>query len=807
MRVAVVIDADAETAVADFEELSCYFSTRWGGRYNAIVPARNGEISEAWKRLLIATDPDCIYALRGLSDDTSKWINRHIAPAIFQINARFPIEKALHAPSVFQRYTPTGIKSIPQAIARLARTHFQPLIQFIHGNAGNDIHGRFIAVNFGTLFNDLETIDALREAPYSDLGFDHYDGPKLSQLLLGNRHRGTFSPDDLSAWRAWPLTSEGGIYEHRFTVVVGDSLDDLLLFRAIRMSRHPLQRNRAVAWVPSMLANDKASLSQLRDWIDHNYSEGNQQTKQGLVVSCSEASASLAPIAEGLGKQWQLKFEAKDVPEGDLGLPGAPSFYPHASMWQDWAAPSGRSLSRNHLCDVSQGVAAVEVRLPDFLEGPSSQDCFMVDFTIPYIDESVSGDLIWQLPQRQGLAAAIFPSCPVRRIERTRLPCRAMSNREEPIYVHLPTPGGLFHNWMSQAGVGEVHLKRETRFTKCRVSDEGQFLGALVRLFGSPYQTAYILGDPFWGPALHQMVLGPKLSPGVTEQSVRRALLRMREQRPGLLAGLDVRSIEELQEHAGLDEAASYLAGSIQTSPRNAPGFTKNQLQTLFGTLGGKARKKNPEHGYWKYASWEHHEMNDELDSLIHRDILRMGTEFTCDRCLTKQWVYVDEIASTLTCSGCGAKNLLDSEPPWFYQVNTLAQEAIRRRGVVAVIQALEVVSSGMHSHTPAVLPSLDVFESGSKQPFTDLDLVCFVNGELVIGEVKSKVSGFDEEDVDKLAAVAIDLLPNRVLLAYPGDDELPENIQRLFEQYRDEQALEGVVWETKKLHWRYRDA
>jgi hypothetical protein len=179
-----------------------------------------------------------------------------------------------------------------------------------------------------------------------------------------------------------------------------------------------------------------------------------------------------------------------------------------------------------------------------------------------------------------------------------------------------------------------------------------------------------------------------------------------------------------------------------------------------------------------------------------------MGVRIRCDQCLNEQWVSVNNLAATVECRGCGARIRLGAEPKWTYQVNTLAAEAFRNRGIIAVVQALYDAEQRARSGMFVALPSLDVFANDAVDRFTDIDLIYFAGREFVIGEVKSDPTGFSQKDLDLLSQVAADLLPNRVVVAAPGQD-WPAGIEEQFQRLRDEQARLGVKWEIRKLESR----
>lgn len=62
--------------------------------------------------------------------------------------------------------------------------------------------------------------------------------------------------------------------------------------------------------------------------------------------------------------------------------------------------------------------------------------------------------------------------------------------------------------------------------------------------------------------------------------------------------------------------------------------------------------------------------------------------------------------------------------------------------------------------------PSLDLFEDAEKERLGDLDIVCIQDGKLVIGEVKTSVSGFGSDDFDKMEFVAKHIRPDVLIFS-----------------------------------------
>ena len=793
LRVAVILDADAVTAVSDFEQVASYFGRLWGGRYNAIALSHGGELQSGWRRVLELVDADCIYSVSPLTEETVDWINRMCCPAVFRNGDRVTrLEDGQLNVFNMIRETPARITSIPSAIAARTSTLFSPKFFYIHGPAGDDPYKRFLTQNFGVLSEEVSFKDAFRGTDFSDHELANVDAHAFLATLSEHGTFSRFTPDVLSASLATPVTGLGGTYEHQFTLVVGDTIADLALFRAIKMFESD-QSGRRCAWIPSALVAMEEVVALIRTWIINSYWT-NDNHKIAEVVSLSDPEPDLTRLAASLSNDWQLTAGMR-VPAEDLGLPVPSEHFMPAPMRQGMPGLGEAPSTKSYQCGVVDGVGVLNVQVPDFLRH-SGREELMLDLEIPYLRNELSktilrvgGESVWRMPQRQGLAGAFLPSSRLSRIQRHGLPA-VVFRGQDPVAFRIPTPDRMFGCSMRNDFISEhdVAGRRTRRFRNWQPSDEGQFLAALIDHFGSPYACGHTLADPFWGQMLRELALGPNITADVTVPSMRMALTRFAEQ---------VGSID-LTTDDGLSEAARFLAQQARASSRKLKSYSRTDMRQAFGRFKNAAPQ---DHWYWSEADWMNLELDNELDMYVQSETIRMGIQHHCDACLTEQWIPVEGIKSQLQCSGCGARQALGAEPIWRYQINTLVAEAIRRRGVVAVVQALYGAERAPNAISFAAIPSVNVYDGDSNQPFTDLDLVYFANKELVIGEVKANPQGFAESDLTKLAEVAVDLRPNRVVIAAP-EGEWPLNIDDLFQRLVTEQEGAGILWEKRNLVW-----
>jgi hypothetical protein len=102
--------------------------------------------------------------------------------------------------------------------------------------------------------------------------------------------------------------------------------------------------------------------------------------------------------------------------------------------------------------------------------------------------------------------------------------------------------------------------------------------------------------------------------------------------------------------------------------------------------------------------------------------------------------------------------------------LNSLVRNGIALHGCVPVISALRNLrerarESFIYTHGVALFK-----EYGDAKPEAEIDLLCISDGRLVCGEVKSSVSDFTREELEKLARVAADIRADQVAISAFND-------------------------------------
>ncbi len=100
-------------------------------------------------------------------------------------------------------------------------------------------------------------------------------------------------------------------------------------------------------------------------------------------------------------------------------------------------------------------------------------------------------------------------------------------------------------------------------------------------------------------------------------------------------------------------------------------------------------------------------------------------------------------------------------------------------------------------------IASQDVLTYPGDERITDLDLMVLLDGELVIGEVKSNARGFDAASVAAMVKVAKVMLPDTVIFAAEADGATwPTEVAVLLDNATTELTALRVTVRRELLRW-----
>jgi len=790
-RVAFLINPDIIDG-EDIDEIFKYCLTVWGGKFYAIIPTSGQEIKPDWWKLLTILDPDIIYSYVPLQDTLVEHINRNILPIRIK-EPRDPLVKPTgYRPYEFDIGALT-IEDIPRSVWNSRNFFYAPTFFYIKESNDKSVTSSFVLRNFGTFPGTINyTEDALfRDIPYKLIEkFDEKPAKVLETIFNEAKlypRRITVPADFCGLYASRKYVPVFDPFMSGFHIVVGDSpLDALYMWNRGLISSQNNGRN--TFWIPKDHCLDDDLLTYVAKWINENY-WGDQTERGGKVISYSIDEGVVQDVAKKISNLARYYYQPVRIPSDKFPCPNVKRFEPHSFERATDRQTDVVPLSEN------KGIAGFQ--RPHFLFRGHPQFGWMVDCIIQYHPERYDWTNIrpiWQLPKRLGIAWLFLGNNS--RIIEGGIPSVEVTTKDDIVNFEIPSDNSVFWTFLNIHGHSNRPanfpiLPPPTSFDQFRTSDKGRYLRGLVSLFGNLYNAGRIFEDTYWRDVLLLMAGRPDY---VKELKFRSDIV--------------LREIKELfskdptpifADTPRANQLAEELARKLPLRDRKIEELTKKQLVSHFSMLRGKALKANPHDSYWqsyqKFDEWR----GSDLQSLLEDKIFLQGAKSSCPHCGTRQWYLVDNLKANMRCDGCLMNYPLPPEPEWSFRLNSLVSNALRKHGLLPVLYTLYDINRfpGMFLY----LPCQDIYKGNEPDPYTDIDIMVIKDGKFIIGEVKSDPSGFEPTQFEKLKEISMNLLPDELLIAAPGDS-WPSDITLKVRKLSDELKAKEIKVSPILLKW-----
>jgi hypothetical protein len=330
-------------------------------------------------------------------------------------------------------------------------------------------------------------------------------------------------------------------------------------------------------------------------------------------------------------------------------------------------------------------------------------------------------------------------------------------------------------------------------------------LRGVTQLFGGLYAANHFFDDPFWRhlafllSSRDETESFEKLRQEVTAKAIEDALAQIPEP---LAKGSPY-----------IADVAQRVAERLTFRDNEGRAMTLDQITSEFGSRRCRALQENPESGYWKAYERFDSSRRDDFNGYLAQGVFIQGIQLSCPHCNLQLWKRSDEIRPEIECEGCLETFSMEANPEWSFRINNLIGNAIRYHGTLAVLLALSQMRYASGFGSVMYLPCQNLFKRDERKRngmrrenppavFTDLDLILVASGTLVVGEVKSSPSGFRQEEIDKVRAAALDLLPDRVVVAAVGK-EWPVEVSERIGGLAAALQVAGIEVSSQLLQWR----
>lgn len=760
----------------------------WGGRHRGFFPVVAGEIPSAWWPALEAFDPDAVVSLVPLEQGLTDQIVRRLLPyGIFSAEVEPPLGQRrifrdpVHAVDVFGVLQGPGLDFGLYAPPRF--------LNLYEREQRNPEHS-FILRNFGLLLPTAGVQTAFERVEHVDIPADTL-APSALLGQLADLGYNAVTPLQLSALGCSPLGLPF-VHDHirqHLHVVVGSSTLDAMLAWNRALFTGGQHRHRSL-WVPLRLLEQDEFRTALVSWMNRT---GWQQNQSLRLISYEHSPEEMAPTAEKLRAQLYSFVQCETLAVEASPFPPLEDV---ARRWVHMGKVHDSSRQVTESVSFADGSGTMAVAAPPLADSRFNQAEWMVDVVVPHRPEEYSHTnvrLPWTLPKRLSFGPSFFPGLHKARITATGLPSVCVSSSSRRIDLRIPTDRELFYWCIAprQTVGGHTEPPRPV-FQDLAASDAGRRLRGMLQVFGGYFNAVQTFEDPFWRNTLMYMAGERNAATLDRSQVIEQALQSY------LASGA-------LTIEAGSPELpalAHQLSRALVPTERRRSRLSPAELRRRFPQVRGASLADTSAGNYWEVRTSFDEIQERVLKMLLDLGVLFLGIEVRCPQCGVQHWIKVDDARARMSCPGCETAFALPSEPEWCYQLNDLVGSALRTAGSLATLEALWRVSGQSFNNEPFVyLPPQNIYKADNNGPFTDVDLMCLSEGAFVIGEVKSKATGFREHDITLLGEVARAIRPHKVCFASPpGQWDPAASAAR--DALQRELGTCGVRVERLDLHW-----
>ena len=155
--------------------------------------------------------------------------------------------------------------------------------------------------------------------------------------------------------------------------------------------------------------------------------------------------------------------------------------------------------------------------------------------------------------------------------------------------------------------------------------------------------------------------------------------------------------------------------------------------------------------------------VREAIEDYLEKGILQRGFALKCLECKQTDWYGVAEVGEQFQCSRCGVLQRYDPEVNWMYRLSEVVFQCLSNHVHVHIL-TLAAIERWAKRGSFMYVPSINVFaEKDCNTPFSEVDIICVVDGKLVLGECKTtgSLSKEDRHQVAKYQDLASKLKPD----------------------------------------------
>tara|TARA_R110000751_G_scaffold95381_4_gene186388 strand:+ start:15963 stop:18467 length:2505 start_codon:yes stop_codon:yes gene_type:complete len=761
--------------------------SRWGGRRTPVIMTDGTKISANDWTFLDLWDADVIYSYVPLQDELHDRIAYCLAPSLIENH------RAVDEPGDNRAFWPSfnglewALKSI-SVLPRMARhqeIRREPIFEVLDKERGSEVE-RDLADSFGFLSNftaDFNLTPYARRLSFREAGHEKF-APRFSgddvisyiseseelENRLSSDHRLLF-PSQMSDMFCPYLNALRDCHEsweEQLTIVIGDDIEDRLLFWNSIHRYNSLDTFRNTQIFRFGLARFQAGIP---EWIMHlcggvrNYRHLNGNGAPNVhIISSSVEAEQLKELSKKINGSRHVMSSSRKLTVSDVFKPLAEKdprkgYEDSPSLWLAWIGQTPKNTK-------SVRVENSEIDLPcikpwhidEFPLGPTTIGAWISDLKIERTEDhsrDPNSVHLWMFPRRLALHSAVkiinygesrmAIRPPVRPTERGWLSLWDDPQWRRPT-LGLPQDIDAFRQALVRHHPNTIaerasHLGKAppVRIETVELSDKGRDLLGILKFFRNLNEALTFLTNPFILSVISKLSpTDPAENPDRISELRKELDGRLKDQQP---------NDDDFNRTARrvLELAARWLEKDSKANEY----ISYQQLWQLLRekVQGNRNRKK----------------LDKCIKFLRNQNFLLQGFGWKCRRCQHPNWVGLTDITNTLECVICSSPEYapIGSDANSHFKINPFVSAAFApTSGQGSVIWCLSLLADRVR-YSLMLTPTLDITDKVAIPQGTDLDVLTCVDGEVHFYEVKRSFAGINMKQIDELIQVASLIRPD----------------------------------------------
>lgn len=763
---------------------------RHGGRQSLVVPVVNGDIPGPYIEWLKIFDPDIMYLVTADNKTIAGLLERYCSPLRMESVKRYLTEEDRRPPRFQMRDAAlTSLSWLP--FLKVASGGFRARPEVILDCYPRWQDDGLITDNFGTLHDAFDRFPIHREladivrplmltpkdAPadrwrFSIEGDEVTDGYEALEALTKSGR--TISLAYLSNIHSKHIAVRSHRWTDSFCLVIGDAfVDRVSCWNAGLLFDDAQHQTYKTLRLPASVINDVAKIEQIKKFINgNNWINKYGSQPQVTVRSSSLSEVQLKDFAQQMGSKgsWCV-YHVEPIGLIEDCCPPPPK--ERESSWF-----SVRLDNPDVQIPLRHKTESVPVPQPFQLKhAPSahpicSAGLWMAHYRIDRTEDNNRFANLrdtWRLPKRNQLTRLFLGSVEARITAAGNLAVPVDSTIQR-VEINEPDDRNFFQSLLHEPSTHSYpdirhRASYEVPYQYSRPSDKGRYLQGVLGMFGSLDRAYQVLTHGFWG---QQFIKLGSPSEGQYPKLVQTLKKRFPPQ-----AGKYVFERE--------DQWESLARTFVRQAPNvRQPKYTV-KLQTLIEGWSQHLERviesdTNLQKRKDSILAEGPRELADSLGTLCREGVFHQGYSWSCSHCAYRNWTALDALRMTLECQVCHEEHDIPVNLQFDFRLNEFLATCIREHDTLSVVWALGELQGRTRATSFIFAPQTELFRKYPDDAVAvadrEIDLLCVVDGKVLIGEVKTSLAEIDKQEIDNLIAAASEIRPDVVVIGAMEGEE-----------------------------------